>query len=128
MNLDEIRDRHAKATRGPWVRSKWDVRTIEGGEDTRGPGQSVKLLRMYPDHVERLVDGTIRVMRGPNGQFEIFPVFDAQCEADVEFVAHAWEDVRALIEELEEFRNLFALQAEELRALREPPVDTVTTT
>ena len=81
--LDEINARCDKATRGPW---RWEVGILEG-----------RMTAPYPEGV----------MTHAAGQYVVFVPKRAVFSEDMEFIAHARDDVEALVDEvarLQEFK------------------------
>lgn len=106
--LEEIRRRHAFATRGPWILDQ-DWLTVLGGENTSHtrPGERDRLFsligKVLPVSFEKNADGSFKVAWNEKTRSrDVVPVHDDQTRADAQFIAHSWEDVGFMLELLDE--------------------------
>ncbi len=94
MDIEAIRKRAEKATKGPWVRESTDDtdRDIALGYDIPGEGYPNLVATCYDDEPEHKSEGPAR------------PITRRQAQANAKFIAHAREDVPALCDEVERLR------------------------
>jgi len=120
--LEEIRERHRRATPGPWRwrgnASSYDVHL----RSLRSP------LYVVLDYIRWGFQGCIPVFRdeenilrkaklipsAPHNAWDIVAIDHPDARA----IEHSWEDIDWLLHEVDELRGLFA---GELRALGDPP-------
>lgn len=101
MSIDEIRRRHAKATRGPWIHVAGYGRYRPANDGSEQPmGKSVySTTAIEPDRrLGRKAENRFRTRARNNGYGLEIAEVRTMGDHDGEFIAHAWADILALME------------------------------
>jgi len=113
LNLEQIKERHAKATKGPWL--------LASGDDEF----CSSIFGVISEAENQRVEADTRIFRGDFPEDTKWIAVDAGVsparladEDNFDFIANSWQDVKDLIEEVERLRRRVELRDLKLEAAR----------